>query len=524
MNIVRTWILATAIVGVLSGAALAHLPAPGAAPLQTPTPTIATDYFPVLSYNANTPDLPGLGWWTGEQIQNTGTADAAVVVCPYDPFPPQWCPQYYPLPPGTSVTFLPADFVGMGPGFLGSGVASADQPIAAIVTLTNRQTGVYGASGGLAAAQYQAGDAANVATTLRFSIAKNRFGPKTTTLFVQNAGSAAATVTANYLCGDPPLLYSNTSTSINPGQMVAMHPAAAGVPVGSLCSARMTSSQPLAGVAAEYFTDETVATLLQASRGLTPADASTTLYAPIFKKRFPAGSLTSRTTGARVQNAGSSPITVTATYAGAGTPAGPCPPGWSWSETSPPIDPNASYTFLYPVGMPDDCLASARFVAAGPIVGVVNEAYLDPQPGPGVQSATAYNLLPSVVVTQKLVAPLFKYEFGGKTSGLLVQNVGVLTATLHVEYRSGANLWQTNDFAIPAGGGLDFSPCPSGPACWNGAAMPTGTNASATVIADQPIAGIVAERPYTPANPNCYGQANGPCYDRQNYEVLNLAP
>jgi hypothetical protein len=44
------------------------------------------------------------------------------------------------------------------------------------------------------------------------------------------------------------------------------------------------------------------------------------------------------------------------------------------------------------------------------------------------------------------------------------------------------------------------------------------------VYSDQPIIGLVAEMPYTVANPGCFGQAGGPCYDRMSYEAFNVNP
>jgi hypothetical protein len=160
------------------------------------------------------------------------------------------------------------------------------------------------------------------------------------------------------------------------------------------------------------------------------------------------------------------------------------------------------------------------------MVGIVNESYLDPNAMPGTQSSASYNLFPTVLTTTRIVAPLFKEQFGGKTSGLQVMNVGAITATLHVEFRRGANTWTTINYTVAPGASANFyllANC--GAACWGtGTAIPRGTNASATVYSDQPIIGIVAEMPYTAADPPCFGQANGPCYDRMSYEAFNVTP
>jgi hypothetical protein len=483
---------------------------------------VAAMVFPTM-VGAQGDTLPGSGWWTGQQIQNVGTANATVVSTAYDSLSPNtYTASFFPLAAGSSVTFLPADFAGMGPGFQGSAVVSADQPIKAIVSLTNRQVGSYGVPGGVAGGQYQGIDGTAAATTVRFPIVKNAFGGgsniKTTTFFVQNAGSAAATISIQYIC---PTVYNYTTPNpIGPGQMAVLNPAAAGVPAGNLCSGTATSAQPIAGVATEHYNSETVATLVQATRGFTSADYDTTIYAPIFKKRFPTSATRSRTTGGQVQNVSAANINVTGTFRGTGACLGP------FVVTVNNVAPGASANFLYPAGMPDGCLTSGTFTATGNIVGIVNESYLDPAPLPGTQSATAYNMASDLSKTVKAVAPLFKEQFGGKTSGLQAQNVGASNATMYVVFKSGANTWTTINYVVTPGASANFylmANC--GVGCWvGGIPMPAGTNASATVNSDQPVIAAIAEQAYTVANPNCFGQTSGPCYDKQNYEGFNVAP
>jgi len=486
---------------------------------------VAAMVFPTM-VGAQGDTLPGSGWWTGQQIQNIGTANATVISTAYDSLSANtYTANFFPLAPGGSVTFLPADFAGMGPGFQGSAVVSADQPIKAIVTVTNRQVGSYGIPGGVAGGQYQGIDGTAAATTVRFPIVKRAFGGgsniKTTTFFVQNAGSAAAPISITYLC---PASYSYTTPgSIGPGQMAVLNPSAAGVPTGSLCSGTATSTQPLAGVATEHYNTETVATLVQATRGSTSADYDTTIYAPIFKKRFPTNPTRSRTTGGQIQNVTAGTINVTGTFRGTGACAGP------FVLTITGVASGGYANFLYPATtppMPDGCLTSATFSGTGQIVGIVNESYLDPAPLAGTQSATAYNMAADNSKTAKAVAPLFKEQFGGKTSGLQAQNVGAVNATIYVVFRSGTNTWTTINYTVAPGASQNFylmANC--GVACWvGGIPMPAGTNASATVMSDQPVIAAIAEQAYTVANPNCFGQGSGACYDKQNYEGFNVAP
>jgi hypothetical protein len=497
------------------------LVAPGALPVGAGRPAAPLVphrlRIPLWLYNAVSPlqperpgMLPGGGWWTGAQVMNVSSVTATITMTVGVNFIVRI------VGPGESTTFLAGD-VG-GPGFQGSAVVDSDQSIVGIVTLTNRQSGSYGVPGGVAGAQYQAIDDDATAMAVKFPIAKNAYGSgtniKTTQFFVQNAGSAATTVTATYTgCG----AHTNTSPSINPGEMVVMNPSAAGVPAGSLCSATMSASQPIAGAAAEYYNSETVGTLAQATRGYSSADYGTMLYAPIFKKRFPTNATRSRTTGAQIQNVSAGAIDVTGTFRGSGACAGP------YVLTITGVASGGYANFLYPATtppMPDGCLTSATFVGTGDIVGIVNESYLDPPPPPGTQSSSSYNLLPAVSATTRAVAPLFKYLYGGKTSGLQVQNVGTVTATVYIEFRSGGNVYTTTNYIVPPGSPITVA----GDCCWVGTPMPPGTNASAKVFSDQPIISLLAEMPYTVLNPSCFGQANGPCYDRMNYEGFNVNP
>jgi hypothetical protein len=421
---------------------------------------------------------------------------------------------------GGSTTFLPAEFAVIANCY--SAIVDADQSIAAVVTLTNRESGPYGTPGGVAGAQYQATDDDATATTVMFPIAKRAYGAspntKTTLFFVQNAGSAVTTVTATYSgCSNGGGPYTNTSTSVNPNEMVIMNPAAAGVPSGTLCSAKMTGSQPLAAMMVEQYSAETTGTLAQATRGYTSADYDTTLYAPIFKQRFPNHPTLSRTTGVQVQNVEPvNNVDITATYYGNCT-------GLPWSETRTGIAPGASANFLYPSGLPVGCLASATITSTGQIVGIANESYLNPPPGPGTQSSASYNLFRTVLTNTRILVPQYKEQFGGKTSGLQVMNVGTSNATIHAVFNSGANTYTTINYIVPPGASQTFylmANCN----CWVGAPMPAGTNASVMMFSDQPLVGLIAEMPYTAANPSCFGQANGPCYDRMIYEAFNVSP
>lgn len=481
-------------------------------------------------------NLPGAGWWTGQQVQNIGTADATIISTAYDANSgATYMASQSPVAPGAAATFLPAAFVGMPNGFQGSAVVASDQPIKAIVTLTNRRSDPYGIDGGLAGGQYQGIDGTAAANVVMFPIVKNQFGPKTTTFFVQNAGSQDTTVHAKYVCGAN--VYEMDSAVIHLGQMVVLNPAAAGVPTGTACSATMDTThapggtnQPIAGVAIEHYSSETVATLVQATRGFTPGDGATIIYAPIYKNQFPLHATQSRTAGAQVQNVSGALINnVHAVFVAtnASTGAG-CTVGTSYPADSGNIQPGASYTFLAPAGLPTGCAYSATFTSdGGNIVGIVNESYLNPAPPAGQQSSTAYNMMSGGGATTKVAAPLYKEKFGSKTSGLQVMNIGGSTANVHAIFNVGANSYTTVDYPIAPGASKTFylmSDC--GTACWvGGNAIPAASPAGVTVVSDgQNILAIVQEQTWTAAVTNCFGQGSITCYDRLNYEGFNVSP
>lgn len=466
---------------------------------------------------------PGSGWWSGEQIQNVSSSVADVMVTAYDSAtPPNTYTTSRSLNPGGSTTFVPSDFTDMPEGFMGSAVVSSNQDIRAIVNVTNRLAGSLGVSGGLAAAQYQGMNAGD--TTLNFPLAKNDYYNKTTTFYIQNASSTAATADVTFLVGASSFPY--TTPTIQPGAMVAVSPADAGMSSGDtngLGSMQVTSSQPLAGVVLEHFTTQNPATLLQATRGFTSSNADDKVFAPIIKNSY-----YNRFTGLQVQNANTSGnISITVTYKAIDGCSG------SYTDTASGVAPGTSHTFVHLPGssnLPLGCLAAATVdVTGGNVVAIVNESFV---PGyPGTQASTTYSALPDVDATTKVSVPLYKEYSYGKWTGLQVQNVGSSTATNVILTFSGpTGTYVSNPLTIAAGAGLTFVDVRSKPASfWNGTAMTAtalGCDAGGcdgngvfgvTVTADQNVVAIANESPYPYAVPTVY-------QDKNNYEGFNLTP
>jgi len=456
-------------------------------------------------------DLPGSGWWTGIQLQNIGAAKATVSINSYQSTAGS-------TPIGKSVeilkdastTLLPQD-LNLSNGFQGSAVVSSDQPLNAIVNVTNLEALGNGVANGYAAAQYQGVNAP--ATDLRFPLVKRDHNGKTTTFSIQNAGSVAATATATFKVGAGEFTF--TTPSIEPGRMVIINPAAAGVPAGkdvSLGSLTVTSSQPLAGVVSEHGS-ENPAVQLQSTRAFTPQDFNATLYAPIIKSEFKG-----RFTGLQVQNVSDNDsLTINVTYTG-----GEGCVGQTFTSSATGVKKGASATFVHLAGgnnpMPAGCLASAVVNApGGQVVAIVNEAFTGSglAGNGGRQESTTYSAFAASAATTTVKAPLYKENSNNKATGLQVQNVGNAKATNVIATFTDANgtSYVTTAHSIEKGAAWTIIDMYKKPAEFNGTTIIGGVY-GVTVTSDQPIVAI--------ANESTYPFGNSPKkQDKNNYEAFN---
>ena len=153
----------------------------------------------VGAVSAQSGNLPGSGWWSGQQIQNVGSASTSVLFTAYDgdgnDFP---CGPAKSAGVGQSVNFLTNTECTVPAGFVGSAVVSADQPIAAIVNVVNMPSG-------RAAGMYRGTDGADVANTIAFPLMKNNYFGRSTTLYIQNASSSANNITVTVKVGSATL-------------------------------------------------------------------------------------------------------------------------------------------------------------------------------------------------------------------------------------------------------------------------------------------------------------------------------
>lgn len=492
--------------------------------------------------------LPGSGWFSGEQIQNVGTAPALITITAYSSSSSDtYTIDNQTINPGEAATYLPDSFTDMPAGFQGSAIVSSDQDIRAIVNVTNRYLPGLGfgddQTPSPAAGQYQGMNVPD--TTINFPLAKNDHYQKTTTFFIQNAGSEATTVRATFIF--PTGTYIKDTPSINPGQMVVVTPNDAtdsgGNPppsgngqVGSM-TATSTASTPqnLAGTMMEHYTAEAHATVAQATRAFTAADYDTTIFAPINKNNF-----YGRFTGLQVQNVSDGPVDVTVSYKQSANTQTNCP-GGTKSDSFDNLAVGASHSFPSTILDPG-CLAAATVTAqvhgtgsfVPNIVGLVNESYmtsfLDANPG-RYQESTSYGALPLNSATNYISMPLYKEYAYGKGTGITIQNVTDTAAHVKLTFTGPTGTYVSAAQTIDPGANIVLVDVRNKPAAfWDGTAMTpaalgcttgtTGCGANGTfgVVVeslDQPIVSIANESTY-PFTAPLINQ------DKSNYEGFNL--
>jgi len=494
--------------------------------------------------------LPGSGWWSGEQIQNVGSSDATIDITAYDSASSATFGLTDTITPGAAKNYLPGAFAGMPSGFQGSAIVSSNQDIRAIVNVTNRYNAGLGlgdsATPHAAGAQYQGMNVPN--TTIQFPLAKNNHFSKTTSFFIQNAGSVAAPATATFKLpnGGVVTTYTYTTPAIGPGQMVVVTPndardAGSNPPPsgnGVIGSLTVTSSQLLAGTVLEHFTVETHATLLQSIRAATANDYDTKLYAPIIKNNY-----FGRFTGLQIQNVSSGPVNITVNYVGGDTQSGgvSCI-GQTYTDTHNSLPPGESWTFFayastVTPAIPDKCLLAGTATATGNVIGETNEAFTTAYiTANGVyQEATAYNTLPNNSATNFLSVPLYKEDSISKTTAAVIQNVGTSDTNVVLTFKGVINgtpmTFISQPQLIHAGASVVFLNVRlKGPSFWNGTEMTPallgcvndvagcGNNGIFGLVVKsdgQPIIAIAQESTYPISTPRVQ-------QDKANYEGFNL--
>jgi hypothetical protein len=458
--------------------------------------------------------IPGSGWWSGEQVQNVSDSNATIMITAYDSASSATFEETQPVAPGAAFTFTPFNsFDTMPAGFSGSAVVSADQPIKAIVNVTNQPAGDLGVAGGKAAAQYQGTDGSAVANTLYFPLAKGDHYGKTSSFYIQNAGSASATGvvatwtmrSGNVHTYNVPSIGANKMVVISVFDSPTYNPAVNDDRVGSL---KVTGTQPLAGVVMEHDTTAAVATVLAGTRAFTEQDFNTKAYAPVVKNaRY------GRFTGIQVQNVSAAPINITVAYKASAGCTG------TFQDSASNVAPGASATFVQLAGksnFPANCTGSATITANGDFVAIVNESETTGSP----KAAAMYSAISASAATTEISIPLYKDNRYGATTGLQIQNVGNAAATFTATFSctTGGPFTAVSDPAktgtISAGGAFLFY-TPSGDNLFAAGSPFSNDNVvcAVTVTSNQPVVAIANE-----------GALTAGALDDNNYEGFNLTP
>lgn len=456
--------------------------------------------------------LPGGPWTTGQQLQNVGTGNADIVATAYGRTGGE-----YPavgvdggltgVPSGESRNILESHWSGAPSSFDGSAVVSSNEPIVAIVNVTN----------GTAAGQYQGVGSPD--TEVGFPLFKNDFGSahKHTTFYIQNTGGTAAVIYATFTADSGVKYTWNSTSAIDPNRMVVLDPADAGMPTGTKGGLVVTSTVAIAGVVLEHGVTDT--TILQATKGFSPSEYGTELVAPIIKRQF---GKNARSTGLQVQNVSGSPVNIYVTYVhtplsgGSGTQR-------QWALA---VDSGASFTFFENAkdggdNLPAGTLASATITATGEIAAIVNETYWPSVPTGKRQTQTTYHAISSADATQKVGVPLAKEMMGAagneKSTGIQVMNVSLTTAYVDLAYSFGGATYTIENQPISSGGSETYfkvsTSIPSSE--WvGGNVLPAGGFGGVIITSDQDIVVIVQETHLKATDPQ----------DNKNYEGFNLTP
>jgi hypothetical protein len=440
--------------------------------------------------------LQGSGWKSGQQIQNVGNAVAQVVFIAYDQSGTSFDCGTKNINPGASETYLTDVDCPVAAGFVGSAVASADQPIAAIVNVNNRGTGA-------AAGQYQGTDGADVANNISFPLVKNGHSGRTTTFYVQNASTSPNNISVSFKMEYNGTPYTKQYNNVPGNAMVIVSPSDAGVPVqqgtGSL---EVTGTQPLAGSSLEHETSAVVGSNLQGSKAFTAADGSQDVYCPLYRNAHTAKA---QTTGAQVQNVSGGPVNINFTANAGGSSFGP--------YTATNVANGASVTFYAPAltgpTIPAGTVGSAVISATGNVVAVVNDSGTE---GSG-QRKTTYACFGSGDTTVNI--PLAKEFAGGNTTGIQVQNVGGSPSKVTLEYKAtnGSTLKiESNNTIAPGESITSFGVSNLQTSLWtqvSSSGSMAGTVNGVVITAAQDVVAIANE---ASSAPNPSGQ------DTKNYE------
>ncbi|MBC7237844.1 MAG: hypothetical protein H5T69_18535, partial [Chloroflexi bacterium] len=314
-------------------------------------------------------------------IQNTSDQTATVTVTYYDHTGAQIAAatENLTIPPYTTAISYQdqnANLPGGGgsSGFHGSAVIEGNQPLAVVVN--NANSGTSPTTSGFESYNGQG----TGATKLYLPKLTVNYYDYQSSFTVQNAGTAATAVNVEYNFGGT--TYTHSNPSLAPGAAWPVYlasPAQSNLPSGisGSGSAIITASQPLLAVVTEVYEqgDKGFAVITSA---VPDGTGTSTVLFPKFARTY-----YNYNGGIQIQNIGTQPTVLTATFSQAGRT--------DVVVTSPTIQPGGSYFWYGPnvTGLTENFGGSVTVVSSNgqPIAGIYTERN-DTEPG---DSYTAYN-------------------------------------------------------------------------------------------------------------------------------------
>ncbi|MEA2639047.1 MAG: hypothetical protein QOF51_441 [Chloroflexota bacterium] len=422
----------------------------------TPLPTGFSLYVPIAVKGVNGDD-------SGIQVQNTTGSSGTASVTYYNQNGTAVASDGpAALPPNGSITFYQPANPSLSPGFDGSAVVQATQPIAAIVNRVN-----YTRS--LASAGSITIPPTSNATQVTIPLVYGGLNGYVTTISVMNTSTSTATYTLN-------LMSNNASGITNASQLTIPANAVRRVRVGVdtfapgnfIGTAVISSSSASLTAVAETYNAGTSALLSYA--GATTGSATTN--APLLFKNY-----NDWISGVQVANMSASGVTVSASLRDRDS-------GIAFGLPSVTLGANqgAFFDLSTIAELPDGFVGSGVFTASGPISAVVQEVNAVQQTGMGYDGFSAG--------TSNISIPLIFKGSGGWDTGVQVQNLGSVETAVTIVYTLPSGITVSEVATVAAGDSVTFYQ-PANPN------LPSGLVGAATVTSSgQPIVAIVNEVNY----------------------------
>jgi hypothetical protein len=427
------------------------------------------------------PALAASGLVTGITVQNLSGNAANVTITFYNPDGSvvSGATIQTSLGPHAQATWYVPAHTNLPPGFVGSAVVTADQPIAAITNVQTPSSAGTSPNDPIRIGTGLGVSAGQASPTLYIPQIMRSYAGWNSQIFVQNTSGSPATVTVTYRDRYGQVIAGASEQVVIPAWSTHIFDQAANSALGTVLGSAVIQSNgaPLAGWV-NLFNQGTSSDTAQLMTYNAATAGGTKLYAPRLLNNYYGFN-----SGLTIQNlSGSAPAHATITFYFAN--------GYQ-RDLGVTINPYASAALYLPsVQFPDGSgLPSGNALGKGaaiitsdqPIAAIVNE---DNRVTPDfIGQGTSYNAIPDGTQGTSLYFPQVVSRYYSYASGLTIQNVGTApgSGTLVLTDRSGRSLSFPTGTIPPGGEMIYFIPN-----LWPDADF----NGSASVSFSQPIVGI----------------------------------